>query len=267
MRLQLEQLGEAVGVHRPGAAEGDHACSGAGRLPFSAMYMRVAAAMFSLTMLWMPAAASSTLHAEGLRRASARWPSRTARDRAPSRRRGNSPARDSRAAGRRRSRSAPCRRGRSRPGRARRRRCRGRPSAGPCDRRGRSSRRRRRSRSGRSTGTLSGRPEPLRKRRTRAASNSWACSGAPFSIRHILAVVPPMSNEMTGPRPISLAVERSRHRAGRRTGLDQADRETRRAADRRDAAARQHDVERAVEPISRSSLRAAPDSSCISGCT
>ena len=44
------------------------------------------------------------------------------------------------------------------------------------------------------TGTLSGIPDPLRKRRTRPASNVFACSGSKFSMRHIFAVVPPISN-------------------------------------------------------------------------
>ena len=52
------------------------------------------------------------------------------------------------------------------------------------------------------TGTLSGMPEPGANRLTRPASNVVACSGSPSSIRHILAVVPPMSNATTDGVPV-----------------------------------------------------------------
>ena len=51
------------------------------------------------------------------------------------------------------------------------------------------------------TGALIGRPEPFLKRCTRAASIIGAISARPFSIRQALAVVPPMSNEITSAWP------------------------------------------------------------------
>ena len=47
------------------------------------------------------------------------------------------------------------------------------------------------------TGVLIGRPEPLAKRCTRAASSTGMISKRPSSISAALAVVPPMSKEMT----------------------------------------------------------------------
>ena len=52
------------------------------------------------------------------------------------------------------------------------------------------------------TGTFSGMPDPCAKRLTLPASKVVACSGSPFSMRHILAVVPPMSNAMTEGVPV-----------------------------------------------------------------
>ena len=45
------------------------------------------------------------------------------------------------------------------------------------------------------TGTLTGSPLPFLKRYLRSTSKCGAISGSPRSIRHALAVVPPMSNE------------------------------------------------------------------------
>ena len=53
------------------------------------------------------------------------------------------------------------------------------------------------------TGALIGRPEPLLKRCTRAASIIGAISARPSSIMHALAVVPPMSKEITSFLPAS----------------------------------------------------------------
>ncbi len=47
------------------------------------------------------------------------------------------------------------------------------------------------------TGVLMGSPLPRLKRCTRAASIMGAMSGRPCWMRHALAVVPPMSKEMT----------------------------------------------------------------------
>ena len=55
------------------------------------------------------------------------------------------------------------------------------------------------------TGTRIGSPEPFLKRSARATSNSRPTSGAPSSITHALAVVPPMSNESSFGSPRSRA--------------------------------------------------------------
>ena len=53
------------------------------------------------------------------------------------------------------------------------------------------------------TADLIGKPEPRVKRLTLAASIIGAISARPFSIRQALAVVPPMSNEITSGFPAS----------------------------------------------------------------
>ena len=62
---ELQQPCQVIGMHRPGAAEGDQRVARGSR-PFSAICMRVAAAMFSLTIAGCRARLS-TLDAAGLR--------------------------------------------------------------------------------------------------------------------------------------------------------------------------------------------------------
>ena len=91
--------------------------------------------------------------------------------------------------------------------------------------------------------TCTGRPLPRLKRWTRAISNVLAIAGSPSLIRHIFAVVPPMSNETRSRSPISAAVEDGRQHAGRRARLDEPDREARRGLERGDPSVREHEVE------------------------
>ena len=60
------------------------------------------------------------------------------------------------------------------------------------------------------TGMRSGSPLPLRKRYWRATSKMRECCGSQSSIRQILAVVPPMSNDSTRSRPHSAATRAAR---------------------------------------------------------
>jgi hypothetical protein len=55
------------------------------------------------------------------------------------------------------------------------------------------------------TGTRTGSPEPFLNRSARATSNSRPTSGAPSSMTHALAVVPPMSKESSLRSPRSRA--------------------------------------------------------------
>src|SRR4029453_19399524 len=55
------------------------------------------------------------------------------------------------------------------------------------------------------TAPRTGSPEPFLKRSARATSNSRPISGAPSSMTHALAVVPPMSNESSLRSPRSRA--------------------------------------------------------------
>ena len=193
---QLEQPREAVGVHRAGAAEGDQRV--AARVPALLGDVHAGGRRHVLVDDLVDAdGRGSRRRARAGGRCAPRWPASTAsaveRHLAAEEVVG---VESSPAPGRRRSPSAAFRRGRSRPARARRRRCRGptfsrpiastraiEPPPAPISIMS-------------TTGTLSGRPEPFRKRRTRPASNSCLWSGPPPSTRHIFAVVPPMSNEI-----------------------------------------------------------------------
>ena len=77
-------------------------------------------------------------------------------------------------------------------------------------------------------GVLIGRPEPRVKRSVRATSNSCVTSGRPSSIRHSLAVVPPMSNDIRSLVAVQAREPRGRERAGGRPGLEHPDRAGRR---------------------------------------
>ena len=103
------------------------------------------------------------------------------------------------------------------------------------------------------TGALIGRPEPRLKRCTRAASIIEATSMRPSSTRQALAVVPPMSKEITLVLAGELAEQRGRKPAAGRAGLEQPDREFARRRGRDEAAGRMHQPQRAAKPRAASS--------------
>ena len=81
----------------------------------------------------------------------------------------------------------------------------------------------------------------------RATSNARAVCAAPSSIKQILAVVPPMSNDTTWSSAVLARDAGGKDRAARRAGFDQADRKADRGVDRGDAAARGHQQQRAAK--------------------
>ena len=94
----------------------------------------------------------------------------------------------------------------------------------------------------------SGRPLPLTKRAWRSTSKLREVSGRKSSIRQILAVVPPMSNDSTRSSPHSAAIRAARIAPPAGPGFDQADRLADRMRDRHQPAARGHQEQRAAQP-------------------